>query len=187
MANGGVSLDGAGNIRRFLAPLRMGRLSSRYHRQTQESAGAETPIAIDPTPVSLTHPVQKQLPNATSVAHTDTGPVKSIRAEQVAVRTKMQSVEVARDSLGDSTLMLPLRKMALSEPPVAREDMLSRHVVENRLSLTPEIYNLLAFGETEESSASTAKAPTCALPPRHRPNRRKDFVSCRKYISRSWV
>ena len=88
----------------------------------------------------------------------------TIRVEKVTVQTKTQSMEVARDTVTDRHTLLRLRKLALTGPPISREDRIDRQVMANRLSLTPQLYNLLVFGEGDDTDGKPQTA-TCALPP----------------------
>ena len=93
----------------------------------------------------------------------------SIRAEQVTAHTTTPSMEVSRSD--DSGAMMALRKLSLRGPPVARGSF-GTACDGKPLSLTPEIYNLLVFGETEDAAAESTAPPAigaghaaCALPP----------------------
>ena len=85
-------------------------------------------------------------------------------AEQVTVQTKTQSVEFKRELPDRGNVMLRPHKLALAGPPLSREDRLARQVLANGLSLSPQVYNLLVFGESEDTD-TTDPIATCALPP----------------------
>ena len=104
----------------------------------------------------------------TSPSKTDTGRETmtnaTFRVDQVNVQTKTQSMEVTREHPPEQQTLLALRKLALTGPPLNREDRLARQVMANRLSLTPELYNLLVFGETDDAG-TVPRIATCAFPP----------------------
>ena len=88
------------------------------------------------------------------------------RAEQVTVQTRTQSVEVTRPN--ETQTMMALHRLAFTGAPLTREDRIARQSLANQLTLSPELYNLLVFGEEEEGShpaAVTDAPPTCAAPP----------------------
>ena len=87
----------------------------------------------------------------------------SIRVEQVTVSTRTQSIEVTRPN-DDARTMLNLQRLAMTGAPLTREDRMARQTLANRLSLSPELYNLLVFGEMSDDTEPTGTA-TCALPP----------------------
>ena len=64
--------------------------------------------------------------------------------------------------------MINLQRLAITGAPLTREDRMARQVLANRLSLSPELYNLLVFGEVSGDTETPALEPgtaTCALPP----------------------
>ena len=92
----------------------------------------------------------------------------SIRVEQVTVSTRTQSIEVTRPSEDTDRTMFSLQRLAMTGPPLTREDRLARQTLASRLSLSPELYNLLVFGEVAqdtETPALDSGPATCALPP----------------------
>ena len=123
-------------------------------QQPPQSSVAESQIAeADFTPTS---------------PFTDPPGNSSIRVEQVTVSTRTQSIEVARPSEDTGRTMLGLQRLAITGPPLTREDRLARQTLANRLALSPELYNLLVFGEVAqdtETPALVSGTATCALPP----------------------
>ena len=119
------------------------------HEKVWADANPETPRPHGSEPNS-------QSPNQTSntLGTSVTDPV-SYRVEQVTVHTKTQSVEV-RPSEGTAAVavsndMIRLQRLAITGAPLTREDRLARQSLASHLSLSPELYNLLVFGETEDT------------------------------------
>ena len=112
----------------------------------------DTEIVTRTSPVAAESATRETLTNST------------LRVEQVTVQTRTQSLEVTRDTVHDQNNMIALHKLALTGPPLTREDRLARQVMANTLSLTPALYNLLVFGETDLDT-EPSNAATCALPP----------------------
>ena len=68
-------------------------------------------------------------------------------------------VTVSRQgSTEDFARLLSLHQMALTGPPLSREDRLARQVIANQLSLTPEVYNSLVFGENPVTEVVSSPA-----------------------------
>ena len=114
---------------------------------------------MSPTDPPVPSPQLSPIPSeAQSVTVTTSSPISSevgtdavvntaVRVEQVTM-TRTQSVEVTR--LSETQTMVSLQRLALAGPPLTREDRLARQTLASRLTLAPEIYNLLVFGEDEE-------------------------------------
>ena len=131
-------------------------------RKPTEDASRSAPQ----TELRVTTPPSSPIPPETQSAGTDSVMNSSIRVEQVTVQTRTQSVEVTRPS--EAQTMLALQRLALVGPPLTREDRLARQSLASRLTLSPELYNLLVFGEDEEGHLPDQIAdgpPTCATPP----------------------
>ena len=119
-----------------------------------------SPVEIESQPITTAITA----PNAPDVS---TDPVinSSIRVEKVTVH-RTQSVEVTRPS--ETQTMIALQRLALTGPPLTREDRLARQSLANRLTLSPQLYNLLVLGEDEEGHLPEQiedGPPTCAAPP----------------------
>ena len=90
----------------------------------------------------------------------------AFRMEQVTQVTRTQSYTEISRPLDDTQAMIRLQRMALTGAPITREDRLARQTLANRLTLAPEIYNMLVFGETDDTDAQAINdTATCALPP----------------------
>ena len=83
----------------------------------------------------------------------------SIRVEQVTVHTKTQSMEVSPAVSSQSQEMFKLHRLALRGPPLSREDRLARQTLAAHLSLSPELYNMLVFGESSDTEESAPSLP----------------------------
>ena len=140
---------------------------------------SDAPPITEPSPDSSPHTDTEKLPETIIqqpiVTNPETRPVSpvtdaptstAIRMEQVTQVTRTQSVTEISRPPDETQTMIRLQRLALTGAPVTREDRLARQVLANRLHLAPEIYNMLVFGETEDTeSPALNDTATCALPP----------------------
>ena len=116
------------------------------------------PVEVQPITMAAASPVASEIGS-------DTVRNSSVCVQQVTM-TRTQSVEVTRPS--ETQTMVALQRLALTGPPLSREDRIARQALASRLTLSPEIYNLLVFGEDEEGHLPqqiTDGPATCATPP----------------------
>lgn len=106
-------------------------------------------------------------PAPSATAHTvETPSQAAILVEQVDLHAETHILDFTTRDGADRNATMEMRKMALRGPPIAREDRLARQTMESRLSLTPEIYNLLAIGEIEDTDPPVRTChPAFELPP----------------------
>ena len=139
------------------------------HETSWADANPETPRPnVTETPVLSLAQSNSQSPAPTAYASgtTTTDPM-SYRLEQVTVHTKTQSVEVRPNdgtALTSTNDMLRLQRLAITGAPLTREDRLARQTLASRLSLSPELYNLLVFGESEDTDPFTIESGTESAP-----------------------
>ena len=139
-----------------------------------------TPCMADPIPDTSQNNDTEQLPETSTLQTVTPNPEPRLappssdasigtafRVEQVTQVTRAQSITEISRPLDDTQAMIRLQRMALAGTPVTREDRLARQALANRLTLAPEIYNMLVFGETPGDTDGHAinDTATCALPP----------------------
>ena len=98
-------------------------------------------------------------------------PAVKVTETTQTVRTRsLEPLDTTADHREDSSSpasfdgLLQLQLMAISGAPLTREDRLARQVIANRLSLPPDVYNYLVFGEQIPATAAPAITDTAGSP-----------------------